>query len=266
MRQHLVSAVLCIALQAQAQAESAQVIRVAGDDYCPLACNPASGQQGILIDITEQVLALGGWRMEYVYLPWQRAIRRFEQGEIDLLPGVPREGSRELETARFNPEPIANPPMCFYTRSGSRWRFQGTQSLESGRLAVIAGYYYWPELRQYMEQHRADGRIKTLASDRAVELALLGLKNRRYDYFTETRPVVEYQIRNLKLESSVREAGCEFNFPLYMSWRPNLANLDQLVEHWSSHYPAFIDSPNGQQLLQHYKLNRNALLDDADTP
>lgn len=260
MRQYLVSTVLCIALQAQAQAENAQVIRVAGDDYCPLACNPASGQRGILIDITEQVLAQGGWRMEYVYLPWQRATRRFQQGQIDLLPGVPREGASELNIARFASQPIANPPMCFYTRSGSRWRYEGTESLESGRLAVIAGYYYWPELRNYIDQHRADGRIKTLATDRAMELALLGLKHRRYDYFAETRPTVEYQVRNLKQEGQVREAGCEFDFPLYMAWRPQLEGVDALIQHWDASYPAFIDNAAGKRLLQQYQMEKSALL------
>lgn len=266
MRHLLICSLLSLSCAAWAGTPDERLVRVAGDDYCPLSCNPASGQRGILIDITEQVLAQRGWRIEYVYLPWQRATHRFRQGSIDLLPGVPREGASELETARFAQQPIASPPMCFYTRSGSRWRYQDNDSLLGGRLAVIAGYYYWPALRDYLAAHREDGRVKTLATDRAMELALRGLQHRRYDYFAETRPTVEYQVRSLGLEGQIREAGCEFGFPLYLAWRPQLEGLEALIEHWDRHYPTFIDSPAGRKLLQRYQLDRSALLGRPATP
>lgn len=241
-------------------ADESRVLVMAGDDYCPLTCDPSSGHKGLAYDFAEQLFAPLGWRIEYRYLPWQRAVKQFKAGQIDLLPGVPLEGASEQEQAQFAKTPLMNPPFCFYTQTGRTWYFQGSDSLLSGKLAVIGGYYYWPELRAYLAAHQQDGRVITLATERAMQLAMLGLQRGRFDYFVELRPAVEYQLRQQQLGEQIREAGCLQPYPLYMAFSPDFAGAAELSRHWERHYLDALHSPAGRALLQRYGLTPQSLL------
>lgn len=254
----LLGAQTCV--DAQAGGEP-RVLVMAGDDYCPLTCDPDSDHNGLAYELAELLFAPLGWHVEYRYLPWQRAVKQFKTNQVNLLPGVPLEGSSEQKQALFAKTPLISPPFCFYTQASRDWQYQGVESLSNGKLAVIAGYYYWPELREYLSRHRQDGRVVTLAAERAMQLAMLGLQHRRFDYFVELRPAVEYQLHQQQLEAHIREAGCLEPYPLYLAFNPDFAGAAELIRHWDRHYLKTLHSRAGRALLRRYGLTAQNLME-----
>lgn len=100
----------------------------------------------------------------------------------------------------------------------------------------------------------------TLAAERAMQLALLGLQRGRFDYFVELRPAMQYQLRQQQLGEQIREAGCLQPYALYMAFGEGFAGAAELSQHWDRHYRDALHSPAGRTLLQHYGLTAQDLL------
>jgi polar amino acid transport system substrate-binding protein len=251
---------LAMAISQPAYSQDTQrVIIVTGDDYCPLACNPESGHNGLGYDLAKIIYEPLGWKVEYQFLPWQRGLKYFKQGRVDLLPGVPKDDTPELIGAHFSSVPVIAPPMCFYTRTNSRWHYSGADSLLSGKLGVIAGYYYWPELRGYIKAHAQDGKVELITSAKAMEISVLRLAKKRVDYFAELRPMVEYQLFKQNLAQELREASCLQSFPLYMAFRADFNGAAELNRQWDKQLVQLLASPDGKKLLNHYGLTLKSI-------
>jgi polar amino acid transport system substrate-binding protein len=242
-------------------ADESRVIVVSGDDYCPMSCDPASGHNGLGYDLAKVLFTPLGWDVRYEFLPWQRGLKYFAEGRVDLLPGVPKDDSRELAGAQFAAQAVMTPRMCFYTRVGETWTYQNTDSLLQGRLGVIAGYYYWPELRDYLKAHEQDGTVDIMTSDKAMALSVLRLARKRVDYFAELRPAVEYQLLQQGLRGEIREASCLHNYPLYMAFRPGFSAAAELNRHWDEQLLPFLHSPEGKQMLSKYGLTLHSMFE-----
>jgi len=238
-----------------------KIIIVSGDDYCPLSCNPASGKNGLGYDLAKHIYAQLGWQVKYEYVPFQRAIAYFKQGRVDLIPGVDKDNNSDFIDAQLSNVPIIEPRMCFYTRSDDPWVYQGIPSLSQGRLGAIAGYYYWPELKEYIAQHKKDGKVDSIAAENAVELSLHKLIKRRFDFFAELRPAVEYHLMRTSLKPHIREANCLMKFPLYMAFRADFKAAKELNAHWDKNLLPFLKSPEGVQLLKTYGLSLKSIME-----
>jgi polar amino acid transport system substrate-binding protein len=244
---------------ASAQEVEQKIIRITGDDYCPLACNPESGHNGLGYDLAKLIYEPLGWKVEYRFLPWLRGLLYFQQGKLDLLPGVPKDDTPELRGAHFSTLPVIAPRMCFYTRADQAWTYRGTDSLLGGRLGIISGYYYWPELREYIAVHKDDGRVDVLTTDNAMDISILKLSKKRIDYFAELRPAVEYQLLRQGLQKDIREATCLESFPLYMAFRPGFKEADELNAQWDKQLMPLLQSPQGVALLNKYGLTMRSI-------
>jgi polar amino acid transport system substrate-binding protein len=238
-----------------------KVIVIAGDDYCPLTCNPASGHNGIGYDLAKHVYGEIGWEVRYEFVPFQRAIKYFNVGRVDLVPGVAKDGNPDFLNAELSNVPIMSPRMCFYTRAGDAWIYQDTRSLLQGKLGVVAGYFYWPELLSYIGEHKKDGKIDTIASDNSMELSIRKLALKRFDYFAELRPVVEYQLMKLNMKSDIRESTCMMNLPLYMAFRANFNGAKELNAHWDKAIIPFLKSKAGKGILSRYGLTFKSIME-----
>lgn len=259
-RSALLAALLLCGVSAFAE-DNPRVIVVTGDGYCPLSCDPASGHNGLGYDLAKALFAPLGWDVRYEFLPWQRGLKYFTEGRVDLLPGVPKDDSSELIGAQFATQPVMAPRMCFYTRADATWTYENTDSLLQGRLGVIAGYYYWPELRDYLKAHEQDGKVDTMTSDKAMALSILRLARKRVDYFAELRPAVEYQLLQQGLRGEIREASCLHSYPLYMAFRPGFSAAAELNRHWDAQLLPFLHSPEGKQMLSAYGLTLRSIFE-----
>lgn len=241
--------------------ESKKMIVITGDDYCPLTCDPVSGHKGIGYDLAKQIYGEMGWQVKYEFVPFQRAIKYFKEGRVDLVPGVARDSNPDFINAELSSVPIMSARMCFYTRAGDTWTYHDTQSLLQGRLGVIAGYYYWPELLAYIAQHKNDGKVDTIAAGNSIELSIRKLAFKRFDYFAELRPAVEYQLMKLNMKKDIRESSCMMNLPLYMAFRPNFNGAKELNAHWDKAIIPFLKSKAGQEILSRYGLSFKSIME-----
>lgn len=263
---HYLKSVICylllcaVAWPALAQ-QNKKIIVIAGDDYCPLSCNPASGQMGLGYEFAKQLYGQLGWEVRYEFVPFLRAIKYFKERRVDLIPGVAKDDNPNFLHAALSSVPVMAPRMCFYTRADDGWTYQDKASLSQGRLGVIAGYFYWPELLSYIALHQSDGRVDTIAADNSVELSVRKLMARRFDYFAELRPAVEYQLMKLQMKTQVREASCLMTMPLYMAFRPDFSAAKELNAHWDKHFLPLLKSAEGAAILQRYGLNMKSIME-----
>ncbi|AZP14046.1 substrate-binding periplasmic protein [Undibacterium parvum] len=263
---HRLKQVICgLALSAVAQLtladQAKKTIVIAGDDYCPLSCNPASGQNGFAYEFAQQLYGQLGWEVRYEFVPFQRALKYFKEGRVDLIPGAAKDDNPHFAQAALSSVAVMSPRMCFYTRAQETWTYQSTASLLQGRLGVIAGYFYWPELLSYIAQHQNDGKVDSIAADNPIELSMRKLKAGRFDYFAELRPAVEYQLMKLRMKEAIREANCVLSLPLHMAFRPDFAGAKELNAHWDKHYLQFLKSPQGIAILQKYGLSIKSIME-----
>lgn len=240
---------------------SKKVLVISGDDYCPLSCDPASGRNGIGYDLARHVYGEIGWELKYEYVPFQRAIKYFKEGRVDLIPGVARDGNPDFANAELSSVPIMAPRMCFYTRAGESWAYHDSDSLLQGRLGVVAGYYYWPELLAYIAQHKTDGKVDAIAAGNSMELSIRKLAYKRFDYFAELRPAVEYQLMKLNMKKEIRESTCMMNLPLYMAFRANFNGAKELNAHWDRAILPFLKSAAGAEILGRYGLTFKSIME-----
>lgn len=122
---------------AASAAPPATVVKLASDDWCPYVCTTDRHiAGGILVDLTEQILAASGYRPESVLLPLNRAMAMAESGELD---GIYAPAADQ----RLSPsEPLLFSRACFYTRADSTWQYTGVDSLRTLRLGAIKDYGY----------------------------------------------------------------------------------------------------------------------------
>lgn len=70
---------------------------IAADDWCPYNCDPDSGQDGMMVDISREAMELHGWKTGYRIISWKRAGFMVEKGEIDGLAGTSKSESSEKQ-------------------------------------------------------------------------------------------------------------------------------------------------------------------------
>ncbi|MFZ6845048.1 substrate-binding periplasmic protein [Undibacterium sp. RuTC16W] len=239
-----------------------KTIIVTGDDFCPLTCNPASGKEGLAVDLIRRLFQPSGWIIEYQFLPFRRGIQYFKNAKVDLVPGVEKGGGIDFSDAHISTMPIISPRMCFYTHvNNPQWYYQNLSSLNEGKLGVISGYFYWPELRDYLISHKDDGKVEVVTSDNAIAISLRMLAKRRFDYFVELRPVVEYQLMLQNLKQDIHESSCVKSYPLYLAFRPGFAPAKELNAYWDMFALPLLKSAEGTAILQQYGLTLRSIFE-----
>lgn len=120
-----------------------RVVRIATLDYPPYAVQE-SASQSPAIRLTSGAFALRGVRVEFVFLPWARAVKEMTDRKYDGLLLI-----WPAETARFGmlpSEPLFYSNLGVFVRADSRTMISGPESLNGIRLGIVRDYGYPPEL------------------------------------------------------------------------------------------------------------------------
>ena len=205
-----------------------RTITLVADQWCPYTCGAHMENRGILVERATKALELANIRVEYLEMPWSRAIHEVRNGTYDGLVGTGR-----LETPDFHfPEtPIATVRHQFYTLPTSNWTFQGLESLESVLLGVIQDYSYGQLYDSYIEpNHKDPERIVTLRGDdvlgRLIELLRLG----RIDVLVAEEGVIGDFFGSRTQPNPLRPAGLASREDLYVAFSPRLPNGQTLAQ------------------------------------
>lgn len=201
----LAAGLLAIAM-GTAQAET---IVLVADAWCPYNCDPDGERPGFMVEIAQRVFSAAGYQVEYVVEPWKRALQSVQAGRYQGLIGVTPRILQRLEQSLQVPEQEqARIRAAYFTLADRTWRYNGTQSLYSERLGLIAGYGYAP-IRDYIAANEGTERVQYAHGEDALQVNLRKLLHGRISLVRSDVLAFRYTAQQMGLDDSFRDAGGE---------------------------------------------------------
>lgn len=187
----------------------AETIILVADAWCPYNCNPDSDRPGFMVEIAQRVFGATGDQVEYLIEPWSRALQSVQAGRYQGLIGVtPRILQRLEQPLQLPAQEQARIRAAYFTLADSTWRYNGTQSLYSERLGLIAGYGYAP-LLDYIEANKDTPRVQFAHGEDALQTNLRKLLHGRISLVRSDTLAFRYTAQQMGLADSFRDAGGE---------------------------------------------------------
>ncbi len=183
----LCCALLCLlSLLASPVLRAQEVVRVGTGDWVPYVeqRRPDAGALGRLVSA---VFAEAGYRVEYVFYPWDRNVLLLQQGELDAI--MPYSCSPMRLDYGLCSEPLVEGEIVLFHRTDLVFDWRGYDDLLPYRIGVNLGYSYGPTFDQQLQSGRLHierynkentafrllelGRIDLHPQDRAVGYAIM---------------------------------------------------------------------------------------------
>lgn len=208
------------------RAELPDRITLGGTDWCPYTCTASHGDLGIVPKYLHQILADKGIELTVRIMPWSRAIREANAGNIDgLITAVVGEAPELLLTST----PTMTYQDCFYTKKMDSWTYNGVDSLATRTLAAIQDYGYSPTLDAYLANHK--GNVVLISGDNVQKRLHNMLTTGRVDTFIAEKRV--HRLSVIKADGAlrpIRQTTCLPETPFYLAIQPSRPWSKQLVD------------------------------------
>jgi polar amino acid transport system substrate-binding protein len=232
--------------------EDRQIVLVA-DPWCPHNCAVTAPEEGYMVDIAREALAMDGYTLKYRNVSWARALRMTRQGRVHGVVGAFRTDAPDFV---FPEVAQGRASIGLYTHPDSDWRYDGIPSLGTQTLLAINGYSYTAELDAYIDdnQHNRE-RVWILSGPAPLERALNLLERQRGDLFAEDDYVMDWAIRNNPGVDRPRRAGQVGETLSYVAFSPALDNSAELARVLSDGTRKLIKNGRMAAILNSYGLS-----------
>jgi polar amino acid transport system substrate-binding protein len=182
-------------------------IVLVADAWPPYNNDVGSEREGFMIDVARAVFEPRGYEVDYLNVPWRRALAGTRDGTYDGAVAASRTEGPELvfpecELLRTHP--------AFYVRSDSTWEFRGPSSLDGVALGAIRGYDYVDWLNNYIDANQGrPERVQVVSGDSPLQQNLRKLVAGRIDVLVDNEGTIRYVARQLGLLDRIRPAGSD---------------------------------------------------------
>lgn len=119
-----------------------EVIKIATLDWEPYIGQNLKSE-GFLAEITREAFKRSGYTVEYVFLPWKRAVLKAENGDYDGY--FPAYWSKEREDKSIYTDVISSGPVGFFKVKGRDISFSTLKDLTPYKIGVVRGFVNTPE-------------------------------------------------------------------------------------------------------------------------
>jgi polar amino acid transport system substrate-binding protein len=245
-------AVLC-SLPVTARAES---ITIAADLWCPYNCDPKSDHPGYQVELARKAFAKHGIDVDYIVLPWSRAIDETRKGKYAGVFGTSVSNTPDFV---FPQVPQGLAIEVFYVKKGNPWHYSGVASLKDISLGVITEYIYTDELDEYVKVHKDDPQhVQIAAGDDALDTNFKKLLASHLGTLVEDSYVSQYYITQHEIGDKVVKAGRLEPSPagdnVFIAFSPNDKNAKRYADILSEETKAMRASGELKQILASYGL------------
>lgn len=237
------------------QSSFAEKIILAADPWCPYNCEPKSEKEGMMIDIARKIFAKKNIEIEYVSMPWARAVKEARRGTIAGIIGALKTDAPDFIFPEF-PQGIITD--AFYTNTKSSWKFSEINSLKEGSLGIIEGYSYGKQIDDYVRENRSDyDLIQTIAGDNALETNINRLISGELSIVIDDMNVFNYNLNKMGLKDEVRFAGVviendsKSNY-LYIAFSPDNENSKKYADILTKGMKKIISNGEIKNILRKY--------------
>ncbi|MEH6813477.1 MAG: transporter substrate-binding domain-containing protein, partial [Motiliproteus sp.] len=207
---------LSLALAFCGQGLRAEVITLGANLKCPYVCDESPELPGILVEIAKHAFSRTGHQIQVIYLPWSRALRYAELGEISGVIGVLR---RNAPTFRYPKVPQAVSVIQFFTLATSSWEYQGLRSLTPVRIGVTQDNSCG-SMDSYIRRYHHTEKVMEVSSESAIQQLLRGLRRGRINALLEDQNVLNYQLQQQGTLIDLKPAGQLSAENMYIAFHP----------------------------------------------
>ncbi|MDH2433478.1 transporter substrate-binding domain-containing protein [Pokkaliibacter sp. MBI-7] len=158
-------------------------ITLAGDPWPPYLDDKRQ-DQGIATQIAREALALEGYQVEMIFVPWARALEGTRSGMFDMIIDAwwDSDRSRDFMFSR----PYLDSSVKFLKRKSDPFSYQGIESLSGKNIALIRGYAY----NDVFLRNTNYNRLEVRAFAQGINMLLEG----RIDLMPENETVARYYL------------------------------------------------------------------------
>ena len=183
-----------------------QTITIVADDWCPYNCEPGSDSPGYIVELAHEIFTSAGFRLEYKYVPWARALKEVTKGTYG---GAIAATPKEMPNGIFPEEELGYYANDLIIRKGDPWRFKNIDSLKRVKLGAIKDYNYGKQMDAYIEKHMNSTAVQVLSGNNCVERNLRKLLDSRIDVYLEDRNVAFYTAKQMNIIDEIEFGGTE---------------------------------------------------------
>jgi polar amino acid transport system substrate-binding protein len=195
---------------------AAETITIAGDLWVPYNADPKGPAPGFVIEAAKLIFGEQGYTVDYVIVPWSRAVTKTRDGSINAIVGAAKSDTPDLI---FPANEQAVSESVFFVKKGSKWRYAGVDSLKTEKIGTILDYSYNEKNDKVLKMYAAN--IQAVAGETALEQNIKKLIFGRITVTIENRLVMQAKLKEMNMVGQVEDAGGEIlSNPIYIAFSP----------------------------------------------
>jgi polar amino acid transport system substrate-binding protein len=237
---------LLAVLSSGSGAHAHPVVRIGTGDWVPYV-DQRREDGGALSRLVRDIFKAAGYRVEFVYHPWDRNLLMLEQGSLNaVMPYICSSARQRVSSCS---DAVVRGEVVLFQRKGRTLDWQHVEDLKAFSIATTLGYSYGPQFDaavhngqlQVQQSGKEDtgfrllelGRVDFHPQDRAVGYAML-----RRMFAPEARALITHHPRVLNTE------------PLHLLFRKGDAQADRLREVFNTGLRRLAESGELERLQQ----------------
>jgi len=181
-------------------------ILLKSDTWCPYNCALDAELPGYTIEIAKRIFEKAGHKLKYEIVPWSRALKLVEEGDITAIVGVTKNEAPELI---FPEQEFGISVINFFKRKGFAWTFEGTESLKTVRVGIMDDYEYGSELDEYFEKNKNTKKVQIIKAQEPLVLNIRKLLKERIDLIPEDKAVFIDTANSMGVLDKIEDAGID---------------------------------------------------------
>ena len=229
----------------------ADKIEIRADSWCPYNCEPSDKNKGFMIEIAEEALKTSGHSIDYKLMPWARAVKEANDGNISAVVGAAKEDAPDLI---FPTESLGKSSSCFFVDSSSSWKFDNLASLNGQVLGAIKDYSYSEALDKYIVDNAKDpNKVAIISGETALKQNVEKMKLKRVSVVVEDSNVMADHLKTTGQSNQVKLAGClPESREVYIAFSPKNPNSKKYAEELSKGIESLRKSGQLKTILDKY--------------
>lgn len=226
---------------------------IAADKWEPINGDPGSDKPGYVIELANKIFSAAGYQVEYLIVPWARAIASTEDGKYNAVIGATKENSTQLLIPN---EPFGILNNSYFTDKLSNWNYHGPKSLKNEKIGVILGYKYG-DIQPYLNAKRGTVSVQFLGGNNPLINNFRKLFSGRITVLVDWQPVVDYTAQLNGWSDSIRFAGEGGNrTPLFLGFADD---QEALLEIWDKGIQQLKKNGSFKKIVKKYGISMQSI-------
>lgn len=213
---------------AGAASPAEKTITLAADEWCPYNCRPDAAAPGYMVEIVRRALARRGVSVNYVVMPWPRALADADAGRIDGVFGASRS---EFKKGVFPRVSQGVNDLVLVMNADAPFVYSGMPSLRTLRIAAARNYSYdQGPIDAYFATEEAKKKVDFTTGDEVQSQNLRKLLARGVDAWIETRAVAQMTLADISPLPPVKLIALGGAENLFIAFSPARAESTQWAD------------------------------------